>query len=177
MQLTLHLPPREQQLAFNRKRWSEVLADRGLAELPYRIETNAYGQILMTPPASGGHSHRQGKITVMLDRMLGGNVHPECPISTIDGVKAADVGWYSDARLEQVKGQIAFEVAPEICVEVLSPGNSESEMRTKRQLYFDAGADEVWICGLDGTMTFYQCEHPDTPQMHSTRCAEFPTTL
>ena len=54
MQLTIQLPPREEQLAFNRKRWGEVLIDRGLIDLPYRIETNEYGQILITPPASGG---------------------------------------------------------------------------------------------------------------------------
>ncbi len=87
MQLVIELPPRQQQLAFNRRRWTDVLADRGLADLPYRIETNVHGQIIMTPPPSGAHSTRQGRITVLLDRLLGGNALPECPISTIDGVK------------------------------------------------------------------------------------------
>lgn len=177
MQLTIQLPPREQQLEFNRKRWAEVLADRALADLPYRFETNEHGQILMTPPASGGHSSRQGEIAYQLRCMLGGRTLPECPISTIAGVKAADVGWYSDARFAQVQDQIAFEIAPEICVEVLSPSNTEAEMQNKRQLYFEAGAEEVWICELDGSMRFYLPEYPDTARTQSLRCPGFTACL
>jgi len=174
MQLTSILPPRAQQIALNRKRWAEVLADRSLADLPYRIETNEHGQILMTPPASGGHSARQGWITIRLERLLGGHALPECPISTIAGVRAADVGWYSEARFGKVEGQDAFEIAPEICVEVFSPSNTNSEMQIKRQLYFDAGADEVWICELDGSMSYYQSSHPNTVRAQSVRCPAFP---
>lgn len=177
MQMTIELPSREQQLRFNRQRWSEVLADRELAQLPYRIETNAFGQLLMTPPPSGDHSTRQGRITVLLDRLLGGNALPECPISTIAGVRATDVGWYSQARLEKVKGQDAFEIAPEICVEVLSPSNTDAEMRTKRQLYFEAGAEEVWICDREGAVCFYASDHPNTPLAVSPRCPTFPNAL
>jgi len=36
-------------------------------------------------------------------------------------------------------------IAPEICVEVISPRNSPEEMAEKRALYFAAGADEVWF--------------------------------
>ena len=177
MQLTIQLPPREEQLAFNRKRWGEVLIDRGLIDLPYRIETNEYGQILMTPPASGGHSNRQGEIAYQLRRRLGGRALPECPISTIAGVRVADVGWYGDARFKQVENQIAFEIAPEICVEVRSPCNTDAEMQIKRQLYFEAGADEVWLCELDGSMRFFLPGFPDTPQLQSLRCPSFPTNV
>ena len=177
MQLIIELPAREDQLRFNRDRWQAILDDRGLAELPYRIESNAHGQILMTPPASGGHSSRQGRITILLDRLLGGQTLPECPISTLDGVKAADVGWYSDERFNQVDGQSAFEIAPEICVDVLSPSNTESEMHTKRQLYFEAGAEEVWICDLNGRLIHFHHTQPHAPKTKSTRCPNFPTTL
>jgi hypothetical protein len=30
-----------------------------------------------------------------------------------------------------------------------------AEMNEKRDLYFEAGAQEVWLCGLDGKMEFY----------------------
>ncbi len=36
--------------------WSEVIADRSLHDLPYRIEMNGYGQIVRTPI-----SNRHGK--------------------------------------------------------------------------------------------------------------------
>ena len=177
MQLILELPPRQQQLQLNRRRWAQVLADRGLADLPYRIETNAHGQIVISPPPSGQHSRRQGTITVLLDRLLGGQVLPGCPISTVDGVKAADVGWYSQSRFATIKDQAAFEQAPEVCVEVLSPSNTAAEMQAKRQLYFDAGAEEVWVCDLRGVMIFYLAGDPSEAKPTSQRCPEFPTSI
>jgi Uma2 family endonuclease len=170
MQLVIELPTREKQIAFNRQRWSEVLCDPQLADLPFKIETNAHGQILMTPPASGGHSQRQSRILLTLNRLLGGHPLPECPISTIDGVRAADVGWYSDSRFALVQGQESFEQAPEICVEVLSPSNTDSAMRHKKELYFEAGAEEVWFCHDDGRLAFYLAADPLAPQSTSTRC-------
>lgn len=77
-------------------------------------------------------------------------------------MKVVDVGWYSDARFAQVENRIAFEIAPEICVEVRSPCNTNAEMQIKRQLYFEAGAEEVWLCELDGAMRFYLSDFPDT---------------
>ena len=100
---------------------------------------------------------------------------PECPVSTIGGVKVADVGWYSDQRYQEVKGQLAFEIAPEICIEILSPSNSDAEMKSKRQLYFDAGAEEVWICDLDGQLSFFVDESEESDG--SNICPEFPRLL
>jgi Uma2 family endonuclease len=174
MRLIIELPAREEQIAFNRRRWTELMMDRSLADLPNKIETNAYGQILMNPPPTGDHSYRQGEITHHLRRLLDGFALPECPISTIDGVKAADVGWYSDSRFESVRGQDAFETAAEICVEVLSPSNTRPEMNQKRELYFEAGALEVWFCTADGDMEFYEAEQPDKSQATSVICPEFP---
>ncbi len=177
MQLIIDLPSREQLLARNRRRWAEILADRSLADFPYKIETNAHGTLLMTPPPSGNHSLRQGRIVIELHRRLGGYVLPECPISTIDGVRAADVGWYSQQRYSQVAGQLAFEIAPEICVEVLSPGNVESEIQEMKQLYFEAGAEEVWLCDVDGRLSFFTPSAPDTAKPSSPRSPNFPPVL
>jgi Uma2 family endonuclease len=46
-------------------------------------------------------------------------------------------------------------VAPEICVEVISPRNSRREIEERKRLFFDAGAREVWICSKTGGMTFF----------------------
>ncbi len=155
MQLLIELPPRAEQIAFNRKRWAEILEDRTLAGFPGRIESNAFGTVLMMPPASGDHSRLTRIVQRELENRVGGLALPECPVSTIDGVRAADVGWFSEERFELVRGQLAFEIAPEICVEILSPRNTEAEMRAKRKLYFEAGAEEVWLCQHDGVMSFF----------------------
>jgi hypothetical protein len=79
---------------------------------------------------------------------------PECPLSTSDGVKGIDVAWLSITREENMQKPIMLERAPEIGVEVLSPLNTASEIKEKQALYFEAGAQEVWICGLDGKLKF-----------------------
>ena len=177
MQLIIDLPPRAEQMTANRERWVEILADQRLVELPFRIETNAYGQILMTPPASGSHSSKQGEISFRLRELLGGRSLPECPISTIDGIKSADVGWYSEQRYVEVAGQPAFELAPEICVEVISPSNTKAEMELKRHLYFEAGAKEVWFCDTAGKLSYYHQQNIDSPQSKSLLCPHFPSNI
>lgn len=49
MQLIIQLPTHEEQLALNRRRWSEILSDSSLAELPYRIETNELSSKVCEP--------------------------------------------------------------------------------------------------------------------------------
>jgi Uma2 family endonuclease len=178
MQLVVEIPAtREQQLDFNRKRWADLLKDPVLAKHPYRIETNAHGQIIMMPPASGGHRYRQSQILTTLQAQLGGVALPECPVSTINGVRAADVGWYSTSRFAEVKGQIAFETAPEICVEVLSPDNTPGEMEEKKTLYFEAGAEEFWLGDLEGNLTFFTKTASGSSAERSVLASEFPTQL
>jgi Uma2 family endonuclease len=177
MILHLNLPTHAEAIAFNRKRWAEVHADAELAASPNRIETNAWGQIIMTPPPGGSHCRLQFKIARELDRQLGGEAFTECPVSTVDGVRATDAAWYSNERYGQVSGQLAFEIAPEICVEVLSPRNTQAELEAKRQLYFAAGAIECWTCDLEGRMAYYDHQEPNTPMPQSNICPHFPSTI
>jgi hypothetical protein len=39
-----------------------------------------------------------------------------------------------------IQKPIVLERAPEICVEIISPSNTESEIQEKQALYFEAGA-------------------------------------
>ena len=177
MLLQIQLPNHDEALAFNRQRWAEVHADAAVVDNPNRIETNAWGQIIMTPPPGGPHCDRQSEIHYQLRTRMGEKALVECPISTTDGVRAADVVWFSPARYDKVRGQLAFEIAPEICVEVTSPRNTDTEMRIKRELYFDAGAIECWICDLHGNMTYYDRDQPDTPLNQSKLSPEFPSFI
>jgi hypothetical protein len=40
-------------------------------------------------------------------------------------------------------------------VEIISPSNTVSEIKEKQALYFEAGAREVWTCGMDSKLRFY----------------------
>jgi Uma2 family endonuclease len=171
--ITIELPSQAAQTAFNLRRWNELLDDPELARIEGRIETDRHGQIIMIPPPSALHGSFQYRIARLLeDRMPRGRVLTECPISTADGVKAADVAWVSPACLRELGNRACFPKAPEICVEVLSPRNTQAEIGEKMRLYFDAGAKEVWVCAQSGAMTFFG---PDqVPLEVSKLCPKFP---
>ncbi|MEN1681053.1 MAG: Uma2 family endonuclease [Planctomycetota bacterium] len=135
--------------------WSDILADPTLQDLPYKIETNAFGQIVMSP-ASNQHGDLQGVILALLNELLpDGRALVECSIGTDIGVKVPDVAWRSRAFLDAHSGEDPYSRAPEICVEVLSPSNSPREIDEKRAAYFRAGAREVWLCSEQGDVEFY----------------------
>jgi hypothetical protein len=105
-----------------------------------------------------------------------GRVLTECPISMADGVKAADVAWVSSERIAELAEQVCFPRAPEVCVEVISPRDNPAEIREKKELYFDAGALEVWLCTAEGVMSFFHRDAP-VPAPSSTLCPEFPREI
>jgi Uma2 family endonuclease len=171
--LTIELPAQAEQVKFNLRRWDELLADRQLARLEGRIETDRHGHIIMSPPPAASHGSFQYRIGRLLEDLLaGGRVITECPISTADGVKAADVAWASKECLRHLGNRTCFPRCPEICVEVLSPGNVEAEIQEKMILYFDAGAKEVWVCDSEGVMSFFA---PNLSRSRGSKfCPKFP---
>ena len=135
--------------------WQEVCEHPQLQNLPFKVELNRWGQIVMSP-VKVRHSFYQGRIQRLLEAFLKtGEVMPECAIATTDGVKVADVVWCSSDRFAQIEAEVAASIAPEICIEVTSAGNTEEEMLWKRELYLAAGALEFWVCDDQGGVTFY----------------------
>lgn len=170
---TIEIPSAEAKAEFNLRRWDEILADPALRKIEGRIETDRYGRIIMSPPPAPQHGRYQVEIGSLLKKLLpNGETMSECPISTADGVRAADVAWASRKRWKALGKRTCFIEAPEICVEVISPSNSEEEIREKTALYFDAGAEEVWICGAFGRMTFVS---PGPTEIKRSKvCPQFP---
>ncbi|MEN0109227.1 MAG: Uma2 family endonuclease [Planctomycetota bacterium] len=153
--------------------WSDILADPSLQDLPYKIETNQYGQIVMSP-ASNQQGFLQVEIAAALRVRATGRVYSEASIDTGRGVKVADVAWCSDAFHAKHGPSDPFPAAPELCVEVRSPSNSRRELDEKRALYFAAGATEVWECDLQGAVTFFG---PAGELTDSTLFAGFPKQI
>lgn len=131
-------------------RWGELMHDPALRDLPYKIELNAWGSIEMSP-TSFQHSRMQGHVAAELGRQLPhGSVLVELAILTDIGVRVPDVAWGSEAYVESQGGSTPATRAPEICVEILSPSNSDIEIREKTRAYLAAGAEEVWVVEEDG---------------------------
>lgn len=161
--------------AFNLAVWDKIVANPEFAGMPYRFETDEHGQIVISPPPVPSHGNRQSTISYFLRQCAPeGKVISECPISTRKGVKAADVAWCSPEIWRESEGKSCLLRAPEICVEVLSPSNTPGEIEEKKQLYFDAGAREVWLCTEDGTMEFYL---PDSRASASLFAPDFPARI
>ena len=135
MQSKVQLQPRHQQ---HLARWEELGSDPELAKLPYKIETDRLGRILMSPPPFFDHVRHVARIIELLHGLLpAGKVLAETPVVTSDGVKVTDAAWISAGYAHELEGQnpAALERAPEICVEVLSPSNTAEDMAEKRALY------------------------------------------
>ena len=124
--------------------------------LPFPWETNARGQIIMTP-VNYGHSSHVGDLIQLIARIAPEwKSGSELGIFTSDGVKAPDVTLASpEYHTRHIKDTGYVSEAPEICIEVMSPSNSWQEMQDKIPLYFEVGALEVWIVDVEGKVYFF----------------------
>ena len=153
--------------------WKEICADPFLAETPFKVESDEWGNVVMSPPPGAAHSDFQGQIIVTLSRLVSrAHAQPEYPLQTAKGVKGIDTVWVSTERCKQKpKTSLVHLLAPEICVEVLLPRNTRKEINQKISLYFERGAQECWICDKTGTMSF---SDPGGSLVRSRLCPKFP---
>jgi len=156
--------------------WHRVLNDPQLRALPYKVETNEHGQIVLSSHKPQ-HGLLQSRITDLLrdHAPQDGARAVEFAVDTAKGVKVLDVIWIAEDRLARIPDDAeASPVVPDLVVEVLSKSNTESEIAEKRRLYFDEGAREVWTCGPDGTLSFYDA---DGARDGSALVPSFPSTV
>jgi Uma2 family endonuclease len=67
-----------------------------------------------------------------------------------DTVRAPDIAWFAPGRLPE--GIQGFpELAPDLAVEVKSPGNSNPEMAAKAAIWLSYGSREVWVADPETT--------------------------
>ena len=150
----------------HQERWGEIVVDPTLQDLPYKVETNAQGQIILSP-----HKNRHSDLQASLFQHLqqhapNGHISVEYALATPRGVKAPDVVWMSAGRREEMRktGDPSM-LAPEICVEVMSDSNTEEEMQEKRALYREIGAQEVWVVGEEGEIRFFGDEEREQSEI------------
>ncbi len=139
-------------------RWAELCNDPLLRDLPGKIELNAYGVIEMSP-ASNRHGMKQAAIArALADQLPTGTAMVECSIATTEGVRVPDVAWASADFINRHGDVTPYPEAPEICVEVRSPSNTDAEMAFKTRLFLEAGAVEVWIVTEAGSWQVFDAD-------------------
>ena len=125
--------------------WSEAIENPLLRDLPFKIELNKFGKLLMSP-ASNNHGRIQSRLAAaLLNQQPKGEVVSECSIQTSEGVKVADVAWLSAVFVTEFGFVTPYPKAPELCIEIVSPSNSKIEIQSKVELYLAKGAQEVWV--------------------------------
>ncbi len=151
--------------------WQEVCEHLGLTNLPFKIELNENGKVLMSP-VKVYHSAFQGELQFLLRSRLGhGRTLSECAIATKNGTKVADVAWASDKIFEIIKHETECSISPEICVEVFSSSNTKKEKVEKRELYFEQEAQRFWLCSEKGDIKFF---NPQGEIEYSSLVPDFP---
>jgi Uma2 family endonuclease len=99
------------------------------------------------------HSHNQiaYRITDLLKtwnrKTKAGRVYPaDSPYALGEGtLRAPDVTFVRNERLENFNEERPFAGAPDLAVEVVSPSDRRSQLMKKVNQYLTAGAQEVWL--------------------------------
>ena len=139
-------------------RWAELCNDPRWHDLGGKLELNGMGVIELSP-ASNRHGIRQLLIgRALADQLLTGTALVEGSVFTSDGVRVPDVVWASAAFMARHGELTPVPHAPEICVEVHSPSNTDAEMAHKTQPDLNAGAVEVWIVDEDGGFQVFDAQ-------------------
>lgn len=75
-----------------------------------------------------------------------------------DTVRAPDVAWVAPGRVPE--GTVGYpNLAPDLAVEVKSPGNSYPEMRRKAEMWLSFGVRQVWNADPEHTtITIYRAD-------------------
>jgi hypothetical protein len=115
--------------------WNEIINNPSLRDLPFKIETNEWGQIVMSA-ATNKHGILQVKISHLIENLLtSGLAITECSVDTSKGVKVADVVWCSSDFLAKNGYETPYQESPEICIEncILNKGLAKFGFATKTE--------------------------------------------
>lgn len=108
---------------------------------------------------------RHNKIQVRFARFLGAHVDDNnLGLVTTEGgyvrarnpdtVRGPDVGFISNTRLPTPDLDASIPMAPDLAVEIVSPGDSAAEIVEKTEEYFAAGTRLVWVVYPDSCKVY-----------------------
>jgi Uma2 family endonuclease len=118
--------------------------------MPEKFVEIIEGELVTTTPANPHHNRICYRIECLFDNFRRGKAGLDFGGSN-DGFllkKNPDTLLSPDASLHRKRPESEgtwLEFAPEIAVEVLSPGNTPSEIAYKTRTYLAAGSEQVWL--------------------------------
>lgn len=152
------------------KLWAELAQDD---QLPDWYELSEHGEVVMSPKPHNRHQLLCTQIALQLQTQLGGQAGVEVAVLTSTaGIRVPDVVWMPEEKWKIVTTEEGLIQAPELAVEVLSPGNRQTEINHKIHAYLASGIHEVLVVGLTGRMEFFRQDG-----VHTTSILNFTLTL
>ncbi len=153
MSAVLHIAPMQPDVLA--ARWRQLLHSGDLDELSegYRLELDQFGELIVSPQPTNRHQVLAGLVCDQLrDALNGFALAGELRILTPIGVRTPDGFWTTEPSrvLEE-----PILRAPEICIEIASPGDSAEWLARKAAAFLDAGSQEVIVVSVDGTSARY----------------------
>lgn len=136
-------------------RWNELLQDQTLHNLPYKVELNAWGEIVMSPRSNKLVRFQTEIAMILQSHGARGQTLIKCAIGTEDEVNVPDVAWCSEEFVRKYGDITPFSEAPEICVEIVVPVELIRQMPQKMRYYFGLGAKECWLVNESGQVRFF----------------------
>ena len=146
------------------EKWRALCDD---PQAPDYFELNQFGAIVLSPRSTTGHQSFAFTVATGMQLQLGPQALTEVGVLTDQGVRVPDVIRMTPERWERAKRAkraTPLPFVPDTCVEVLSPGNTVSEIEMKKHAYLRGGPREVIIVGIDGSVTYFG---PDGPHERS----------
>lgn len=146
----------------------KLLTAMDFARLPQPVDGArqelVHGVVITTPPLGHTHGRIQWRIArlfgVLKDKGLGQVTTSSGVITTTDPdtVRGPDVAfWRADRLSLETNPDVYPDIVPDLCVEILSPGNTPARMTRKVREYFQGGAAMVWVVDPEArTLTIYR---------------------
>lgn len=114
------------------RRWKALEKD---PDSPDRHELTEFGELVLSPKPTNDHRRAALAVVRALEAQLGPEAGMEISVLTDRGIRV-----------------------PDVCVEVLSPGNFRAEIMMKVGAYLRGGAREVIVVGLEGEVECFGAE-------------------
>lgn len=122
---------------------------------PYEL---VRGRVVEVSPSGFSQSAIAARVVRLLDTFV--SEHGLGIVTGADGdyylspedLRAPDAAFVTAAKVATLTEPEKFApFAPDLAVEVVSPGNTATEMRDKVRLYLDAGTQQVWLVYPEST--------------------------
>ena len=121
-------------------------------QLPARddvIQELHWGRVVTLTRPKMKHSKVQYRLVELLRPLVTGwgIAAAEIPFRALPeyDLRGADIACVSGARWDATRDEDNLSGSPELVIEVLSPSNTNEEMREKAALYLATGCEEFWV--------------------------------